>query len=79
MIDTDKWELVSADASKAVFTKSAVLENWSGTQLTLRLDRSVSLLDDSIVEKELGFKLPDSVSLIAFSSENILTNTGDFE
>jgi len=79
LIDTDKWELVSADASKAVFTKSTVLENWSGSLLACRLDRSVSLLENSAVEKELGVKLPESVSSIVFSSENILTNTGDFE
>ncbi|MFT3752312.1 MAG: hypothetical protein QM800_05355 [Paludibacter sp.] len=79
LIDTDKWELISADAAKAVFTKSAVLENWSGEQLALRLDRSVSLLDDNAVENELGFKLPGSVSSISFSSENILTNMSNFE
>src|ERR1035437_2603599 len=79
LIDTDKWELVSADAAKAVFTKSTVLENWSGSQLACRLDRSVSLLENSAVEKELGVKLPESVSSIVFSSENTLTNSGDFE
>ena len=31
------------------------------------------------MEKELGVKLPESVSSIVFSSENKLTNTGDFE
>ena len=79
LIDTDKWELVSAVDTKAVFTKSTVLENWSGSQLACRLDRSVSLLENSVVEKELGVKLPESVSSIVFSSENRLTNTGDFE
>ena len=79
LIDTDKWELVSADETKAVFTKSTALENWSGSQLPCRLDRSVSLLENSVVEKELGVKLPESISSIVFSSENKLTNTGDFE
>jgi len=79
LIDTDKWELVSADAAKAVFTKSTVLENWSGSQLACRLDRSVSLLENSAVETELGIKFSESVSSIVFSSENTLTNTGDFE
>lgn len=79
LIDTDKWELVSADAAKAVFTKSTMLENWSGAKLACKLDRSVLLLENSVVEKELGIKLPESVSSIVFSSENTLTNTGDFE
>jgi hypothetical protein len=79
LIDTDKWELVSANGAKAVFTKSTVLENWSGSQLACRLDRSVSLLENSAVEKELGIKIPASVSSIVFSSENILTNTSNFE
>ncbi|HLP04707.1 MAG TPA: DUF6786 family protein [Paludibacter sp.] len=79
LIDTDKWELVSANPAKAVFTKSAVLENWSGAKLAVKLDRTVSLLGNNTVEKELGISIPDTVSSIVFSSENVLTNAGSFE
>jgi hypothetical protein len=79
LIDTDKWELVTADDAQALFTKSTVLENWSGAQLAVKLDRKVSLLDNASVENELGIRIPESVSSIVFSSENVLTNISDFE
>jgi hypothetical protein len=79
LIDTEKWELVSANDQKAVFTKSTVLENWSGSKLACRLDRSVTLLDNQTVSNELKIEIPESVHSIVFSSENKLTNTGDFE
>lgn len=79
LIDTDKWELLSAGKQKAVFTKSAVLENYSGTQLACRLERTVKLLDNSTVANELGIEFPKKVDSVVFSTQNLLTNTGDFE
>jgi len=79
LIDTDKWELVSADNTKAVFTKSTMLENWSGSQLACRLDRSVTLLDNQAVTDELKTEIPAGLNSVVFRSENKLTNTGDFE
>jgi len=79
LIDTDKWELVSANEQKAAFTKSAVLENWSGSNLACRLDRSVTLLDNQSVSFELEIELSKGVSSVVFRSENKLTNTGNCE
>lgn len=79
LIDTDKWELVSGNKQKAVFTKSTVLENYSGTQFACRLDRTVKLLDNSTVATELGFELPNEVDSVVFTTQNLLTNTGNFE
>ena len=79
LIDTDKWELVSANDQKVLFSKLTVLENWSGSMLSCQLDRSVTLLDNQAVAGLLNIELPEGVNSIVFSSENKLTNTGDFE
>ncbi|MBP6609580.1 MAG: hypothetical protein KA206_00640 [Paludibacter sp.] len=79
LIDTDKWELVSANNQSVTFTKSAEMKNWSGKVLKCRLDRTVRLLDNKTVTAELGFEIPHKVDSIVFSSQNLLTNTGDFE
>ncbi len=79
LIDTDKWELVSASQQSATFTKSAELENWSGKILKCKLDRTVKLLDNKTVAEEFGFEIPYTVDSIVFSSQNLLTNTGDFK
>jgi hypothetical protein len=79
LIDTDKWELTFVDAKKASFTKSAVLKNWSEKELSFRLDRTVNLLENSTVENDLGIVIRKEVDSVVFTSENQLTNTGDFE
>jgi hypothetical protein len=79
LIDTDKWELLLANNQSATFTKSAELENWSGKVLKCKLDRTVKLLDNKTVTDELGYEIPYEVDSIAFSSQNLLTNTGDFK
>lgn len=78
LIDTDAWSLVSATDTEAVFTASSVLENWAGKHLACRLDRKVSLLDQSSIAKILGIQLPERVDAVVFKSENSLTNAGDF-
>lgn len=78
VIDTQRWDTVSADADKAVFRKETVLKNTSNTELRCRLDREVSLLDAAEAEAELGAALPAGLPAVAFRSTNRLTNAGDF-
>jgi hypothetical protein len=79
LIDTDKWELLSASASTVIFTKSAELVNYSGVKLKCKLDRTVTLLDNASLETQFGLKIPHAIDSIVFTSKNVLTNTGDFE
>ena len=79
LIDTDKWELVSSNNQTVTFTKSAVLENFSGTLFSCKLDRTVKLLDNNTIATQFGIEIPASVDSVVFTSSNLLTNTGDFE
>jgi hypothetical protein len=52
------------------------LANYSGATFELRLERRVSLLQRPDVERAVGLALSGSLRVVAFESENSLTNTG---
>jgi hypothetical protein len=77
LIDTDPFERVGGDASEAVFRRQASLTNRSGFTFHLAIDRTVRLLDRGVVEDLVGVDLPEAASVVAFESENRVTNVGD--
>ena len=74
-IDWGAWEVVEHDSSYAQFGKSIELVNYSGTTLKLDAERTVRLLDD--VVRRLGLEPLELTSIVAFESQNTITNTGD--
>jgi hypothetical protein len=77
LIDTEPFELVSRDNRKAVFTKKAEFENYSGTKFDIKIDRTIRLLGKKRVRQLLKTPIPKSVQMVAFATENSITNTGD--
>ncbi len=76
LIDTAAWEMTESNDDVARFTTTEQLLNWSGNTLSVKLDRSVSLLDDQTLLETLGVELPAGVESVGFISENTLTNIG---
>jgi|LauGreDrversion4_2_1035121.scaffolds.fasta_scaffold16895_2 hypothetical protein len=74
-IDTEPFELVSSDKSKATFQKTMHLENYTGTIFDLKVDRMISLLTKNQIENYVG-SIPSGIKFVGFESENTLTNTG---
>ena len=77
VIDTEPFELMAANAERAVFRRRASLTNYSGFTFDLQIDRTVRLLETGEVESSFGVEVTDGVELVAFQSENRVTNTGD--
>jgi hypothetical protein len=75
-IDWGAWEIVSQSKTEACFRKSIKLVNYSGTGLQLTADRCVRLLPRAKVTKLLGVELAADLDLVAYESENRITNTG---
>ncbi|MBN2136356.1 MAG: hypothetical protein JW720_00975 [Sedimentisphaerales bacterium] len=75
-IDTEPFELVSTAKNTAVFKKDMQLENYSETVFDLRVDRVVKVLEKDQAVKELGITPDKKVKLVAFESNNKITNTG---
>jgi len=77
-LDTAPFDLVASDKSSVQFEKQMHLENFSGTSFDLKVNRNISLLDDSAIQALLG-KLPTGVKTVGFQSDNMITNTGTAE
>lgn len=76
LIDTDSFEVVSRDSIHATFKKSASLVNYQGFTFQFNINRKISLLSESDIEKEFGINA-SNLKAVAFQSENSITNTGN--
>ena len=75
-IDTEPFTLVGSSADEARFEKEMHLENYSGTKFDLLVTRNVRLLSSAKVDSLLGIQVPGDLEVVAFETENILTNKG---
>jgi len=77
-LDTESFDLVASDKTSAQFEKQMHLDNFSGTSFDLKVNRNISLLNDSAIQSLFG-KLPAGVKAVGFQSDNMITNTGKAE
>ncbi len=75
-MDTEAFELVSQSRGRALLKKDMRLENYSGTVFSLRVDREIRVLERLQAAAALGQPLPEGLRLVAFESNNRITNTG---
>lgn len=75
-IDSEPFTLVTATTNEARFKKEIHLENYSGNNFDLTVDRSIRLLDRSAIASALGTVIPETVKSVGFESENVITNKG---
>jgi hypothetical protein len=76
VIDTEPHALVQRSARSATFAARAHLRNWSGTTFDLAIERTVRLLDDNEIATLLAIELPRDAGVVAFATDNKVTNTG---
>lgn len=77
VIDSESYDLVSKNETSAVFNKEFSIENYSGNELKLKLNRSISLLSATELKGILKTELPTSLNAVAYQSSNTITNTGE--
>jgi hypothetical protein len=77
LIDTEPFELMAADSRRAVFRRRASLTNYSGFTFDLQIDRTIRLLGEGDVRSTFRVGVPEGVGLVAFESENRVTNAGE--
>lgn len=75
-IDTEAFNILSQSAQKVVFAQDMKLTNYSGTIFDLNIQRTISLLEKEQASSNLNIAIPETIQLVGFESENILTNTG---
>lgn len=76
VIDTEPFELIRRTGNSARFRRQAKLTNWSGSQFDIQIDRTVRVLSREDAAYKLGIEIPNSLKIVAFESENTLTNKG---
>jgi hypothetical protein len=75
-IDSEPFETVSKTKDAASFARRALLQNYSGAWFDVQVDRHIRLLGADTVQKVLGVSCPKGVDVVAYSSENTITNKG---
>lgn len=74
-IDTEAYRVVSQNATSVAMTHDASFKNYSGHTLSVKIDRTVRLVDAATACKDLGVSA-SGVSCVAFETDNAITNTG---
>jgi len=77
--DWDTWDIAGQSATEVHFRKSMTLVNYSRTQMTVDVDRTVRLLSSEDVARLLGVSPGSAVRTVAFESSNTVTNAGNAE
>ncbi len=75
-IDTEPFKLVSSSKSEASFSKQMHLENYSGNKFEVGVNRTIRLLNENSLVRILGIRPPKNVQVVAFESDNTITNNG---
>ena len=61
---------------RATFALDIALTNYSGTRFEVAVNREVRLLDTAAAWEKLGLTRPDGANLVAYETDNRITNTG---
>jgi hypothetical protein len=75
-IDTEPFQVVSSDKTRALFSASFSVANQSGTTFDLAVERKVRMLGAEELSKSLGVKVPSDLPFVAYETSNRLTNRG---
>jgi hypothetical protein len=78
-IDTDTFDIVSLNSKSVSFRKTFALNNASGTNMEVGIERKVTILGKKEVEASLNVTMDNSLSFVAYESENSLSNLGQSE
>ncbi len=76
-IDTEAFDTVSSDDTKAVFASSFSVTNQSGTKFDVGVERTVRLLDREQIAQALGVTIPEDLPFVAYETVNTVTNRGE--
>jgi len=76
-IDTEPFDLVASDDVSATFRREMQVANYEGTEFNLAVDRIVRLLSADKAYEILGTEPVEGVQVVAYETENTITNTGE--
>lgn len=77
VIDTEAFVVKSQSSNEIRFVKDCHLTNALGTTFDMNIDRVVSLMNHEEVSEDFGIEIPEDMKMVAYKSDNKITNTGD--
>jgi hypothetical protein len=75
-IDTEPFETVSKKKDRVSFERNLTVTNYSGFVFDVKVKRNVNLLSPAQAWRKLGLSSLEDVQLVAFESENRISNAG---
>jgi hypothetical protein len=76
-VDSLPFKVVGHSQNQAAFSANFAVTNYSGTRFNVAVNREVRLLDASAAWKKLGVEALPDVSVVAYETDNKITNVGD--
>jgi hypothetical protein len=76
LIDLEPYDLVSSTRGTAVFKKTAQLTNYSGTTLSITINREIQILEPAEAFQQLGVEGDTTLKPVAFRTVNSIENSG---
>ena len=76
IIDTISYEISHSDKSQVVFSKKAIITNYSGTVFDITIERKIKLLDKKEAETKLNGAIAPGIRFVGYETENKIENTG---
>lgn len=75
-LDTEHYDIVAQGRDHVTFRKMIKLANYSGTKFDVEVNREVRLIGQADAWKQLGVEPVKNVKVVAFESDNRVTNKG---
>lgn len=76
-VDNESWELVSSSDKKVSMSKSTHLQNYAGTDLSIKLERDIEIIEPEAIRKTLGIDADSTIKSVGFNTVNTIINAGD--
>ncbi|MBS1948989.1 MAG: hypothetical protein JST47_14600 [Bacteroidetes bacterium] len=74
--DSEPWDVTNKDGQSVTMHKNMELTNYKGTDLKISVNRTVKILQSSTIENTLGITVDTSVKVVAYETDNVITNAG---
>jgi len=78
-VDIEHWEVVASDTKSVAMKKEMEVANYAGSNLRLNVDRKILLLEPDEATRLLGIDVEKTLNLVAYQTENTITNLNSFE
>ena len=77
VLDSESYDVKEQDSQSVKFVKNTVVNNASGTEFKIGIERKVSLLSPDILATLFKINIPSGLDVVAYQSDNIITNQGE--